>query len=224
MKPQYRLFAFLIAGLSHFPIQGQILTATDLFNQVSERYATFNDYSAQVAISQGGSVMLGNLIYRSPNLVRIDFFEPRGQVIVSDGKTLTVYVPSYAVTFTQELGRGDNVSGLATGQGLRILRNNYSIAYADSPSPQPLQANSTEMVTKLRLTWKSSGEAFRQIDLAISENGLIRRITGVTVNYRTVQMDFTNIEPNKGIGAGRFQYEPPPNANRIHNYLFEPDA
>lgn len=214
----------ILLSVVSYAAPAQIITATDLFQQVSDRYASFNDYAARVVISQGNTVMMGNLIYKAPNLVRIDFFDPRGQVMVSDGKTLTVYVPSYSVVFTQDLGRSGNVSGLATGQGLRILRNNYSIAYADSPSPQPLQQNSTEMVTKLRLTWKSSAEAFRQIDLAIDRNGLIRRIVGITVNYRTIQMDFTDIEPNKGIGAGRFQYEPPANANRIHNYLFEPDA
>ncbi len=213
-------FSLLIVNL---PLSAQIVTATELFNQVSNRYQSFNDYAARVVITQGSSVMSGNLIYLSPNLIRIDFYDPRGQVIVSDGKTLTVYVPSYAVVFTQELGKGSGVTGLATGQGLRLLRNNYSIAYADSPSPQPLGGNSTEMVTKLRLTWKTTGQAFRQIDLAIGANGLIRRITGVTVNYRNIQMDFLDVVANGGIGGGRFQYEPPANANRIHNYLFEPD-
>lgn len=222
MKLSFPAMAFfLFLGL--FPSEAQITTATDLLNQVSNTYATINDYTAQVTITQGNSVMRGNLVYLSPNLIRIDFYDPRGQVIVSDGKTLTVYVPSYSVVFTQELGKDRNISGLATGQGLRLLKNNYSVAYADSPSPQPL-AGTTEMVTTLRLTWKSTGQAFRQIDLAIGANGMIRRITGITVNYRNIQMDFLNVQTNSGIGAGRFQYEPPANANRIHNYLFEPDV
>ncbi len=221
MKRFHFFFLFAISLVQAF--SQDIKTASALFNEVSDRYATIGDYTARVVITQGNVVQMGNLVYKNPNRVRIDFFDPRGQVIVSDGRTLTVYVPAYAVAFTQDVGSG-NVANMASRQGLNILRNNFSISFASSPTPQPLQQGSSELVRKLRLTWKSADEAFRQIDLAIAENGLIRRITGVTVNYKTVQLDLTDIEVNTGVGDGRFQYESPPNANRIHNYLFEPDA
>lgn len=203
--------------------QQQIITATDLFNRVNSRYAQIRDYTARVVISQGETVMRGNLFYKAPNKLRIDFQQPSGQVLVSDGRTLSVYLPSYAVAFTQELGRSQNISGIGTGQGLRFLRNNYSIAYLDGPNPQTVSGIG-EPVVRLRLTWKTSGLVFRQIELAVNQEGLIRRIVGTTVNLRTVQMDFSDIEVNVGIPESRFQYETPPNANRIHNYLFEPEG
>ena len=82
--------------------------------------------------------MEGALSYKRPNLLRIDFTNPAGQVIVSDGSVLTVYYPRLEVIFEQKLCgivATTNVAGLASRQGLDFLQSNYAIAYLEGPDP-----------------------------------------------------------------------------------------
>ena len=59
--------------------------------------------------------------------------------------------------------------------------------------------------------------------MSIGENGLIRRIIGVTVDYENIQFDFENILVNQNIPEARFRYDSPASANVFENFLFEPE-
>jgi outer membrane lipoprotein-sorting protein len=132
----------------------------------------------------------------------------------------------------------ESVTGLASSDGLKLMQENYSIAYLDSPDPVPLDSpeegqgsadafggsGSGEMVTKLRLTWRSTSEGFRELILSIDEDRLIRRIVGVTVNYDEIQFDFLDVRLNQNIPTARFDYEAPSSANLFNNFLFEQDG
>lgn len=201
----------------------ELLTAPAFFDQVAERYGGINDYSAEVTITNEESISYGVLAYRKPNSIRIDFEEPEEQVLVSDGEELQVYIPRYNVVLSQQLRveSEESVAALAGERGLQLMRRNYSIAYLDSPGMVPLDDQSGEMVTKLRLNWRNTGEGYRQLIVSVSEEMLIRRIVGVTVDYREIRFDFENIELNPGIPASRFEYRGPASANTFYNFLFE---
>lgn len=213
---------FLILLASAVPAQ-ELLTATAFFDRVSDHYGGIEDYSAQITITNEDSVSYGTLLYRKPNFIRIDFERPEDQILVSDGERLQVYIPRYNVVLSQQLrARSDeSLAALAGERGLALLRRNYSIAYLDSPAMVPLEDQSAEMVTKLRLNWRNTGEGYRQLVLSIGEDLLIRRITGVTADYREVQFDFRNVEINPGIPASRFEYRGPASANTFYDFLFE---
>ncbi len=220
-----RLLAILL--LLPFSLSAQdIVTAAQFFNTVSEKYGSVADYSARVSILQGKTPMEGNLLYRNPNKMRIEFSNPAGQVINSDGKTLTVFLPKYSVAFSQELKKRSDaaVAAMASKQGLNLLKSSYSISYVVGPEPVPLDGTSGENVVKLKLTWRSGSQAFRNLELSVASNGFIRRIVGVTAAQQTIQFDFTAIKINIGIPDNRFDYDSPPTANMIHNFLFEPEG
>lgn len=206
----------------------QILTADKYFQKVSQDYAGINDYEADITITQGKNVMKGVLYYKKPDLMRIDFSQPAKQVIVSDGTKLTIYIPKQSAVFEQTLAKGGTgTSGalIANEQGLQLLKKNYSIAYLESPTPVPLDKGSSEMVVKLKLEWRSTGEGFRQLELDVGvKSGLIRRIIGVSAAFEKTQFDFTNIKTNQNIPQGRFNYEPPQTANIYPNFLFVPQG
>ncbi|MFP4432559.1 MAG: LolA family protein [Spirochaetaceae bacterium] len=203
-----------------------ILTAPEFFDSVSERYGEIDDYVADIRIEREESEMEGTLYYRSPNLLRIDFTVPEEQVLVADGENLTVYVPRFNVVLEQRLRqRGtEAMASMAGEEGLSLLRSNYSIAYLEDPDPVRLDEESQELVTKLRLTWRSTNEGFRQLTLSISDDLLIRRIEGTTVNYDELRFDFEDIRINQSIPARRFDYDAPASANTYSNFLFDPDA
>ena len=81
------LFVFLVSVAWS---QG-IVTAAQFFDSVSEQYGRIEDYQAKIVITQGSKVMEGTIFYKKPNLIRINFTNPRDQVIVMDGEMLAVY-------------------------------------------------------------------------------------------------------------------------------------
>lgn len=227
----------LVAAAAPFAHSQDFATAREFFATVAERYSAINDYVAEIEITTEEETLAGTLYYRRPNDVRIDFTEPEDQVLVSDGEELQVYVPEYDVVLQQSLaGAGaEGVTALASTDGLRLMQEQFSVAYLDSPDPVPLDEpededdaeeldeDEQEMVTKLRLTWRSSSEGFRQLTLSIDEERLIRRIEGVTVNYDEIELDFLDVQLDQSIPDSRFDYEAPASANLFTNFLFEQD-
>ncbi len=217
------LFVFLLGIASGF---GQeILTAAKYFDSISSGYGSIKDYTAHITITTKNRKMEGTLYYKTPNLLRINFSKPKNQVINVNGKTLVIYIPSQNVVMEQELKKHKSTSLaiMANKQGLELLKQGYSVAYLKGPNPVPLDKGSKEMVRKLNLVWRKTDEGYRQIILSISADGMIRRIKGTTLDYETFQYDFTHIRINQDLPDVRFQYDPPPSAYMMKNFLFEPE-
>jgi len=222
-----QLRALLLSALILVPVTvvsaQDIQTASGFFDQVSARYGEIEDYTAELTITREEESSYGALEYMVPNKIRVDFEEPPEQVLVSDGELLQVYIPQYNVVLQQSLRRrtDEAIVTMANEQGLHLLKQNYSIAYLDTPEPVPLEEDSDEMVTKLQLNWRNSNEGYRQLIISIDQDLLIRRIIGVTANYEEIQFDFANVQINQGIPERRFDYEAPSSANNFENFLFE---
>ena len=227
------------------------MTASDFFDRVSQRYMEIEDYQAKLTITQGDSVMTGTLYHKRPNFLLIEFDDPEDQVIAVDGEKLIIYIPYLNVAMEQQLKSGEvqdpTAASLATGQGLELMKNRYSIAYLDSQFPVPLDqegvdqfgepvqadsgtagpagqaSGSEEMVYKLKLEWKTIDEGFRQLILSIDDDLMIRRISGVTASFQEIQLDFENIVVNQNLPDGKFRYDSPPSANVINNFIFVPE-
>ncbi len=215
------LFVFLVTVAWS---QG-IVTAAQFFDSVSEQYGRIEDYQAKIVITQGSKVMEGTIFYKKPNLIRINFTNPRDQVIVMDGEMLAVYIPQQSVILTQKLKKHSTgeLSAMASQQGLNLFKRGYSIAYLIGPDPVPLDDKNPEKVRKLKLEWRSTDEGFREIEMSIGENGYIRRLVGVTANFETFTYDFIDLKVNQNIPEARFKYDFPPSAYQINNFLFPED-
>lgn len=210
--------------LTAAPLAAQeIVTAVQYFNLVADRYSQVNDYEAKISIATGKELMKGDLSFKSPSLLRVDFTSPPDQVIAFDGQTLSVYIPSYNAILSQSASDkpGAGSVNLATREGLRMLRRNYSVAFEASPAPLPLDGAPGETAVRLLLSRTSAAEGFKTIKLYISpDTKLIRRIEGWTIAGDRLAFDFTGIKTNVGIPAARFVYDSPASANVYNNFLF----
>ena len=202
-----------------------ILTAAQFFDSISNKYSTVEDYEARISIIAGEAVMEGILFYKNPNFLRINFSEPEEQVISVYNDILTLHISDQNVIMEQKLQRHSDASlaVMASKQGLELLKRGYSVAFLKGPEPVALEEGSDELVRKLNLVWRQTDEGYRQIEMSIDENGMIRRMKGLTVNYETFQFDFTEIRINQNIPEVRFEYEAPPSAYVMNNFLFEPE-
>ena len=201
-------------------------TAARYFETVSEQYESISDYTADLVITRGARVETAALHFKKPNLLRLDFSEPADMVMAVDGETLQVWVPEHRVTFEQPLRRLEQMpaAAIAGFSGLELMQRYYTVAYAESPLPVPIDPGSSETVVVLRLKWKSNNEGFRQLDLSIDPAmKMIRRAEGIKTSGERIVFDFTNIVLNRGIPDARFSYDSPPIGNIIENFLFDPE-
>ena len=217
---------FLAAAILFGPHLGaeEIVTAGQFFGKVSERYGQINDYEGKLTITTSRDTMKGDIIFKSPNLLRVDFTSPPDQVISFDGKTLTVYIPSYNAILSQTAADkpGAGSTTLATREGLAMLRRNYTVAFESSPAPQPLDGAPGEQAVRLVLARSSAAEGFKTIKLYVAPDTLlIRRIEGWTIAGDKLTFDFVGIKTNVGIPAARFVYDSPASANVYNNFLFK---
>lgn len=221
---------YIIICLIIFPVlfsyaqEERIVTANEFLNHVSAQYGSIDDYEANVTITKGKEKMTGILYYKTPSLLRINFNNPKEQVLVVDKEKLVIYIPKYRVIMQQKLKKkkgGVSGAGMASREGLKILKQNYTVAYLESPNYVPLDDGSEEMVKKLKFVWRTADEGFRQLIMSVGEDNLIRRMVCVTADYTEMQFDFTDIKLNEGIPDTRFEYDSPASANVFENFLFE---
>jgi outer membrane lipoprotein-sorting protein len=215
----------LLVGAVHLAVAQDILTAERLLAAVGEKYAAVKDFQAKLAVASAKATMKGTIIQRAPNLLRIDFTQPEEQVIAFNGEALTVYLPQYRAVLSQPVataaGAGGG-AGLASAEGLKIMRRNYTVAYTVGPDPMPLDVGSATLTHKLTLTRRSLSEGFTELKLDIDPaTMLIRRIVGRTLAEETVSFEFTDIVLNQGIPEARFVYDPPASANLYNNFLYQ---
>jgi outer membrane lipoprotein-sorting protein len=217
------IFKVLFLGVILWGAPGQNLqSALDHFREISSKYSSITDYRANLTITQGESVQTGVISYKSPNKIRVDFSSPREQVIVSNGRRLSVYLPRASVIYNQELRPSGNPGGL-TSEGLKLMIQNFGIAYLNSPQRVPLEEDgSGPRVYKFKLNVKNYNESYVQLIVSVQENNLIRRMIGLNRNGITVQFDYTNIQINQGIADNFFEYDSDPRANVINNFLYDP--
>jgi outer membrane lipoprotein-sorting protein len=199
----------------------EIVTAEKFMERVSGVYSGFKDYEAKIGIRSGETEMYGTVSYRGPAFLRIDFSTPAEQVIVFNGEVLTVYLPAYRAILSQTVSSSGGGAGLATGNGLNLLRRNFAASFVTGPDAVRLDENSAEMVVKVRLTRRYGAEGFREIILSVNAATLvIRRMQGTTLSGGLVQFDFSDVKTNIGIPELRFAYDSPASANIYNNFLF----
>lgn len=194
-----------------------ITTASEFFKAVSDKYAGFKDYSANIDVMIDEKEMKANLLFMAPDKMRMDFSVPDSQTIVYDGQKLIVYLPESASVLTQ------NATGQSSqnASGLSLLRRYYSVSYEKGQDTVPLDEDSDEMVIKLILWRRSSSESFKNIKLSINPDTLlIRRAVAVTPSGVKYQFDFKNYEIDQGVTEKRFQYDIPSGANNYDDFLF----
>jgi outer membrane lipoprotein-sorting protein len=217
---------FLAAALlAAIPLPAQeIVTAAQYFGQVADRYAQINDYEGKISIGTAKETMKGSIIFKAPSLLRVDFTSPPDQVIAFDGQTLTVYIPGYNAILSQTAADkpGAGSTALATREGLKMLKRNYTVAFESSPAPQPLEDAPGEQAVRLVLGRSSAAEGFKTIKLYVTPDSLlIRRIEGWTIAGEKLTFDFSGIKTNVGIPAARFVYDSPASANVYNNFLYK---
>lgn len=232
MRKKIVVLMVLLALVAGFSLEAQVLTAMTIFNRMAEKYGALGSYTAQVTISTEDPkdptrmvTMNGKLAWKRRGKLRIDFTHPREQVLLADGAQLLVYLSEYNVILSQKLdSEAANPGGMATPEGLAMIRRGYNIAFKTGAGLVPLGNDPAgEKGYRLALTWKSANQGFREMEMLVSEALYIRRIEGITADNRKVVIQFDGISLNPAIPDLHFTYNTPPGANSYEGFLFGND-
>ncbi len=145
----------------------------------------------------------GTLTYRSPDLFRIAYSDPRGDVVVNDGERVWIYLPSSQPgQVIRQPAAGSEVRNPLTY--LRDLREDY---VAVSGGAQTISGRSTD---RLVLTPARVRAPFMLLEVWVDrETGFPRQVRTRTDEGVATTYTFVRLEPNARLSAEAFEFEPP---------------
>ncbi len=196
----------------------EIVTVNDIKNVMSEKFKSIEDYTAEIQWLNGSAEYRGKLQYKKDERFLIEFEEPAEQVIVSNGTMLSIYIPHLRVVAQQSLSE-DTESALLTTtseSGLQRLFDEYSFSFFDTSTPVEFGEGTAY---HLMLEQKRPKVGFREMDLWVSEEGLILQSNGTSPNGMTVSLTFENIRINTELPDYIFDFEVPADAQIIRNII-----
>jgi outer membrane lipoprotein carrier protein len=200
----------------------EFTTVSDVVKKVKKKFSDMESYQADFKIVSekmgNKSNKNGRITYKAADKMLIEFINPSGQRIVSDGKRMWIYIPSLNVVAEQDL-KSDSASlfSSATGSGLKRLFSKYHYRFASKNQPEKQTDGSMQYT--LLLKQRESRSGFRTINLWISEDFLIKKAVGESSTGKKIEINFTNIKSNIELSNGIFQFDIPSQAKIIKNPL-----
>ncbi|HNT10388.1 MAG TPA: outer membrane lipoprotein carrier protein LolA [Spirochaetota bacterium] len=195
-------------------------TVSDVVKKIRTAFGKIDSYQADFTITTQrlgkNSMQSGTVKYKSPDKLLVEFSQPAGQRIVSNGKTMWIYIPSMNVVAEQDLkSDSGNIIFSGTKSGLRRLFSKYHYKFAGREQPEP-QPDGTKMYT-LMLVQKESRSGYRTMKLWVTEQYSIARAYGETSTGKKVDILFRNVRTDANFPNGLFAFDMPARAKLIKN-------
>lgn len=167
------------------------------------------------------------MTYKSPNLLRMDYTEPEEQVLNVSATKISIYVPAHGTLFEQTISSEEDAMALETSgitsQGLALFNSNYAISYVNGPELEVLDEDNPEEVYKLKLVPRKFTEPFQEIIMSLTSDGFIRRLESTTRTDEKIIFDIVDVDVNASINENTFEYEAPPTATTLTDFLYNQD-
>ena len=212
-------FSFNIGKLSSQPYQFDFVTVSDIVKNVQKKFGSLKTYQARfniVSVKMGKTKHQSGIIkYRTNDKMRIEFHQPHGQRIISNGRLMWIYIPSMNVVAEQTLKSNSGIFSSGTKSGLRRLFSKYHYRFASKEQPEK-QKDSSKQYTLL-LKQRESRSGFRTLRLWISEDFFIRKVRGETSTGKVIEIAFSKIQTNIDLPNSLFKFDAPKSARIIKN-------
>jgi outer membrane lipoprotein carrier protein len=152
----------------------------------------------------------GVMLRKAPNLLSVNFTDPKGDRVVADGKSLWVYLPSSAPNQVMRLP--------ANGKSTMALVEPGELFLSSPSSRYDITGNGTAVVSGRRtnvvtLVPKMENGVFRRAKVWVdAQDNSIRQFEVIDVNGLTRLVTITGLQMNVDIPASEFRFTPPKNA------------
>lgn len=163
------------------------------------------------------STSRGELLRRQPNLLAINFTDPRGDRVVADGKSVWVYLPSSAPGQVVRLSARNKSAG-AIDPGTLFLTSPRARYTMKSGGTAVLGGVKTGVVI---LTPKASNAPFTRAKVWVdASTGNVKQFEVTDANGLTRFVVITKLTPNATIDRSAFSFTPPRNARIVDSASF----
>jgi outer membrane lipoprotein carrier protein len=160
----------------------------------------------------------GRVSFRKPGMMRFDYAQPNGKVVVSDGRRLIVFEPpdtprGRGQYYEQQMGQAQLPAALSFLTGTGSLARDFTFGLL---SPQRSGYADGEV---LQLRSRRPSPQFSTILLYVERNpqrrGIVQRVLIVDHSNNRNRFDFLDQHFNEAIPETVFRWRPPGNARRI---------
>jgi outer membrane lipoprotein-sorting protein len=179
-----------------------ILTVRTVLQLMEERLGKINDLTAQYELVNGPYRSAGNMFYKKPFFIRMNSTTDYSQ-IVSNGKTLWVFLAKFGVVAEQELIKSEKQYQLmlnTSEKSLRHLQRDYSFQFAPG-------GRDDAKFYILDLAPRVTKIGFKSIRMWVDrESGIVTSVKSRTINNVDVDFNLKDIKLNQNLEDGMFWF------------------
>lgn len=227
-KSMYKFFILLLLPSLIYSQAHNWNSPAEVVKKVKKKYSEIKtmtaDFTIYTSSSKKSTVLKGKSQYKNPGKIRYDFSLPEGDTIVSDGKTLWIYIKRIEAVGKQDLEiQKNNTSGepifpTNTPAGLFRIFRKYHYKFDSINQPQKLEDGKDYFVLALEQREKIGG--FDYITLFIdAQDYLIRKAIGRDSRGKETKIEFANIQLDQEIEDGIFNYHVSGKVKIVNNPL-----
>lgn len=205
---------------------------SEVVKKIKKKYAELKAYSADFKIQTTNNKstvnMKGVCKIKNPGKIRYDFSQPDGDAIVSDGKTLWIYIHKKGAVGKQDLeinktnSSGEPIFQQNTAAGLNRIFRKYHYKFDSIEQPQKMDGKSY-FVLALEQREKIGGFEFMTLYVD-SDSYIIQKAKGRDARGKETVIEYSNINLNPDFEDGIFKYSISGNAKIVNNPLVSPPA
>ncbi|MCB1140762.1 MAG: outer membrane lipoprotein carrier protein LolA [Leptospiraceae bacterium] len=201
---------------------------SEVVKKVKKKYAGVQTLSANFTINttqnKKNATLTGACKFKSPGKIKYEFTSPDGDAIVSDGKTLWIYIKKIGAVGKQDLeiekenSSGDPIFVPNSNTGLNRLFRKYHYKFNSINQPQKSDDGKKYFVLALEQREKIGG--FEHMTLYIdAETYLIHKAVGKDSRGKETTLEYSKIVLNSEMEDGEFNYHISGNAKIVNNPL-----
>lgn len=206
---------------------------SEVVKKIKKKFSDVNSYSADFRITtkEGKKTrsMNGTCLYKKPGKIRYDFASPAGDAIVSDGKTLWIYIKRLQAVGKQDLTldketKSGAVFTSSSPEGLNRLFRKYHYKFDNTKQPRKIDPKDSAEYFVLALDQREKIGGFEKMTLYVdSSSYLIRKAEAVDGRGKETTIQFSNMDLNREIEDGIFNFHISGNAKIVNNPLVSED-
>lgn len=200
----------------------------EIVKKIKKKYQDINSYTADFTIktvfNKKTKNMNGKSYFKNPGKIKYSFASPTGDEIVSDGKTLWIYIKRLNAVGKQDLSldkknSSGSIFSTGTAKGLDRLFKKYHYKFNSINQPQ-VDSEDGKQYFVLTLDQRVKIGGYEKMLLYVdAEDYFIKKTIAEDGKGKETTIWFTNVEINPELEDGMFNYHISGNAKIVNNPL-----
>ena len=220
MNFSFRLLLILVFYLNS-SLYPEFVHHSDIVKKMKDAFKNISTYQASFKIKvkeqNDDKISNGKVYYKKPGKIHFNFEKPSGDLIISNGKKMWVYIKKINAVGIQNLDDNSSIYSSTTYEGLVSLFQRYHYRFKTPQQPQELNGHKYYV---LLLEEKVNSGGFNSIDVYIdTKSYMIHKMTARTSVGNVVDLEFNSIKLNEDVSNNLFTYRIDGNVKVVENPL-----